>query len=224
MHLKINKRFNFLFYIALIIILSSINNYNFYNKNPFKIKKLEVTGFSNEKNMVLKKEIKDILGKNIIFIKKYYFKNLIDRNDIKELKVKKIYPNKIKITLTPAKPICIIETNNNIVLLGDNGKLLDAKIEQYNLPIVSGSSNINDIYKLINLLMISKYDYQKIKSIIFFKSGRFDLENKNGTIIRFPIKYSEQIINHSFKLSKDKRFANSKIIDLRIKNKIINYE
>ena len=155
MHLKINKRFNFLFYIALIIILSSINNYNFYNKNPFKIKKLEVTGFSNEKNMVLKKEIKDILGKNIIFIKKYYFKNLIDRNDIKELKVKKIYPNKIKITLTPAKPICIIETNNNIVLLGDNGKLLDAKIEQYNLPIVSGSSNINDIYKLINLLMIS---------------------------------------------------------------------
>ena len=147
MHLKISKRFNFLFYIALIIILSSINNYNFYNKNPFKIKKLEVTGFSNEKNMVLKKEIKDILGKNIIFIKKYYFKNLIDRNDIKELKVKKIYPNKIKITLIPAKPICIIETNHNIVLLGDNGKLLDAKIEQGNLPIVSGSSNINDIYK-----------------------------------------------------------------------------
>ena len=36
--------------------------------------------------------------------------------------------------------------------------------------------------------------------------------------------YSEQIINHSFKLFKDKRFANSKIIDLRIKNKVINYE
>ena len=72
--------------------------------------------------------------------------------------------------------------------------------------------------------MSSKYDYQKIKSIIFFKSGRFDLEKKNGTIIRFPIKYSEQIINHSFKLLKDERFANSKIIDLRIKNKVINYE
>ena len=224
MHLKTNKRFNHLFYITLIIILSSTNNYNFYNKNLFKIKKLEVTGFSNEKNMILKKEIKNILGKNIIFIKKNYFKNLIDRNDIKELKVKKIYPNKINITLIPAKPICIIEMNHNIVLLGDNGKLLDAKIEQDNLPIVSGSSNINDIFKLINLLMSSKYDYQKIKSIIFFKSGRFDLEKKNGTIIRFPIKYSEQIINHSFKLLKDERFANSKIIDLRIKNKVINYE
>ena len=145
MHLKTNKRFNHLFYITLIIILSSTNNYNFYNKNLFKIKKLEVTGFSNEKNMILKKEIKNILGKNIIFIKKNYLKNLIDRNDIKELKVKKIYPNKINITLIPAKPICIIEMNHNIVLLGDNGKLLDAKIEQDNLPIVSGSSNINDI-------------------------------------------------------------------------------
>ena len=121
--------------------------------------------------MILKKEIESILGKNIIFIKKNYFKNLIDRNDIKELKVKKIYPNKININLIPAKPICIIEINHNIVLLGDNGKLLDTKVEQDNLPIVSGSSNINDIFKLINLLMSSKYDYQKIKSIIFFKSG-----------------------------------------------------
>ena len=89
MHLKTNKRFNYLFYITLIIILSSTNNYNFYNKKLFKIKNLEVTGFSKEKNMILKKEIKNILGKNIIFIKKNYFKNLIDRNDIKELKVKK---------------------------------------------------------------------------------------------------------------------------------------
>ena len=56
MHLKTNKRFNYLFYITLIIILSSTNNYNFYNKNLFKIKKLEVTGFSKEKNMILKKE------------------------------------------------------------------------------------------------------------------------------------------------------------------------
>ena len=70
MHLKTNKRFNYLFYITLIIILSSTNNYNFYNKKLFKIKNLEVTGFSNEKNMILKKEIKNILGKNIIFIKK----------------------------------------------------------------------------------------------------------------------------------------------------------
>ena len=187
MHLKTNKRFNYLFYITLIIILSSTNNYNFYNKKLFKIKNLEVTGFSKEKNMILKKEIKNILGKNIIFIKKNYFKNLIDRNDIKELKVKKIYPNKISITLIPAKPICIIEINHNIVLLGDNGKLLDAKIERDNLPIVSGSSNINDIFKLINLLMSSKYDYQKIKSIIFFKSGRFDLEKKTELLLDFQL-------------------------------------
>ena len=65
---------------------------------------------------------------------------MIDRNDIKELKVKKIYPNKININLIPAKPICIIEINHNIVLLGDNGKLLDIEtIERDNLPIVSGS-------------------------------------------------------------------------------------
>ena len=36
--------------------------------------------------------------------------------------------------------------------------------------------------------------------------------------------YTKEIINYSHNLLNKKKFANSKIIDLRIKNKIIKYE
>ena len=106
MHLKIDKKFNYLIYGLIILFLTSINNYNFYNKKIFNIEIVEVTGFSVKKNTIIKNEIKNVQGKNIFFIKKDYFKKFIDRNDTKDLIVKKIYPNKLIINFTPAKPIC----------------------------------------------------------------------------------------------------------------------
>ena len=72
--------------------------------------------------------------------------------------------------------------------------------------------------------MNQKLDYYKIHEIIFFQSGRFDLNLDNKILIKFPIKYTEDIINYSSNLLNDKKFANSKVIDLRLKNKIIKYE
>ena len=42
--------------------------------------------------------------------------------------------------------------------------------------------------------------------------------------VKFPIKYDQDTINYSANLLKKKEFKNSKIIDLRINNKIIKYE
>ena len=77
MHLKIDKKFNYLIYCLIILFLTSINNYNFYNKKIFNINIVEVTGFSVKKNNLIKNEIKNILGKNIFFIKKIILKNLL---------------------------------------------------------------------------------------------------------------------------------------------------
>ena len=63
-----------------------------------------------------------------------------------------------------------------------------------------------------------------IDKIIFFKSGRFDVILKNEVVVKFPIKYDIKIINYSSSLLNEKKFANSKIIDLRVKNRIIKYE
>ena len=221
MHLQTGKKFRFFIYIFIIIFLTSINNYNFYNKKIFNIKYIEVTGFTDKKNTTIKDEIKSIIGKNIFFIEKNYFNKIINRNDTKDLAIKKIYPNKIKINLFPAKPICIVIYENNRIILGDNGKKLDIDLLESKIPTVVGSNNIKNIYETVSLLKNSKLNDYVINKIVFFKSGRFDVNLDNGILIKFPIKYSKRIINYSSNILNDKTFSNSKIIDLRLKNKII---
>ena len=207
-----------------MLFLTSINNYNFYNKKIFNIDIVEVTGFSVKKNNMIKNQIKNVDGENIFFIKKRYFKKFIDRNDTKYLIVKKIYPNKLMINFIPAKPICIILLKDHNIILGDNGKKLDIESIEKKLPKVSGSKNFKNIFKVTNMLKFSKLDYDTINEIVFFKSGRFDVNLNDKILIKFPIKYTEDIINYSGSLLKNKKFLNSKVIDLRIKNKIIKYE
>ena len=77
MHLLKGKKYNFVFYILLIVFLTSTNNYNFINANLFSIKHIYVSGFSNEKNNIIAKQIEDILEKNIFFLEKNYFIEMI---------------------------------------------------------------------------------------------------------------------------------------------------
>ena len=224
MPLKIDKNFRFFVYGFILVFLTSINNYNLFNKKLFNISHIEVNGFSDKKNTLIKDEIRNTIDKNIFFVEKKNFKKLIDRNDTKDLLIKKIYPNKLIINFIPAKPICIILFKDDKIILGDNGKKLNIKTTKKKLPIVSGSENIDNIFKVVNLLRLSKLDYDKINKIILFKSGRFDINLESELLIRFPIKYTEEIINHSNRLLNDKKFINSKVIDLRLKNRIIKYE
>jgi len=224
MHLLKDKKYKYIFYSLLVVLLTSTNNYNFISGNIFSVKYIYVSGFSNEKNKIINNQIKDIKEKNIFLLKKNYFTKLINRNDTKYLSIKKNYPNILILDFTPAKPLCLIEIQDTKIVLGDNGKKLDVKIKKNNIPSVSGSDDFNEIFYVINLLKLSKFEYKKIKKIIFFKSGRFDVNLNNGVIIKFPIKYTKEIISYSRNLLNEKKFANSKIIDLRIKNKIIKYE
>ena len=224
MPLKIDKNLRFFVYGFILVFLTSINNYNLFSKKLFNISHIEVNGFSDKKNTLIKDEIRNTIDKNIFFVEKKNFKKLIDRNDTKDLLIKKIYPNKLIINFIPAKPICIILFKDDKIILGDNGKKLNIKTTKKKLPVVSGSENIDNIFKVVNLLRLSKLDYDKINKIILFKSGRFDINLESELLIRFPIKYTEEIINHSNRLLNDKKFINSKVIDLRLKNRIIKYE
>ena len=208
----------------IIIILTSINNYKLINKNIFNIKYINVEGFSKEKNELIKNEFKNLYEKNILFISKNYFTDLTNRNDIKYLFIKKNFPNKLVINFIPAKPMYIVENDNNKIILGDNGKILKTELNENNFPTISGSDDIENIYDVVNLINQSNLDYKMISEIKFFKSGRFDVYLSKGIIIKFPIKFNQKIIDYSSELLNRKEFANSKVIDLRIKNKIIKYE
>lgn len=224
MHQKLGNKKLITFYVFLIFLLSSINNYNLNISNFFKIKYIVVNGMSNDKNLKVESNLNFLLGENIFFLKDNIY-NYFDKNsDIKNFNVKKLYPNSIEITITETKPICIILANGKEIFLGDNGKILKAKKDYSNLLKVYGSSNIDQIFRLLKTLKKSSLNSKNIKSITFFKSNRFDLNLNDKKVIKFPINYNDSILEYAYKILQDNNFVDAKIIDLRIDNKIIKNE
>lgn len=223
MHQKLGNKKLITFYIFLIFLLSSINNYNLNISNFFKIKNIVVNGMSDDKNLKVESNLNFLLGENIFFLNDNIY-NYFDRNnDVKNFNVKKLYPNSLEITITESKPICIILDNGKEIFLGDNGKILKSRQDYGNLLKVYGSSNIDQIFRLLKTLKKSSLNSKNIKSITFFKSNRFDLD-LNDKVIKFPINYNDSILEYAYKILQDNNFVDAKIIDLRIDNKIIKNE
>ena len=223
MHQKLGNKKLITFYIFLIFLLSSINNYSLNIGNFFKIKNIVVNGMSNDKNLKVESNLNFLLGENIFFLKDNIYNYFDKNNDVKNFNVKKLYPNSLEITITESKPICIILDNGKEIFLGDNGKILKSKQDYGNLLKVYGSSNIDQIFRLLKTLKKSSLNSKNIKSITFFKSNRFDLD-LNDKVIKFPINYNDSILEYAYKILQDNNFVDAKIIDLRIDNKIIKNE
>ena len=224
MHQKLGNKKLITFYIFLIFLLSSINNYNLNISNFFKIKNIVVNGMSNDKNLKVESNLNFLLGENIFFLKDNIYNYFDKNNDVKNFNVKKLYPNSLEITITESKPICIILDNGKEIFLGDNGKILKAKQDYINLLKVYGSSNIDQIFRLLKTLKKSSLNSKNIKSITFFKSNRFDLNLNDKKVIKFPINYNDSVLEYAYKILQDDNFVDAKIIDLRIDNKIIKNE
>ena len=221
---KIDKKKYIFFYLIIFLILSSTHNLNFKHNNFFVVKKIEVVGLDKIDNLLLEKKLKDLIGSNIFTINKESFKFIKSENLINRYNVKKIYPNHIKVYLESAVAISVIRYLNELIILGNNGKIIDLKSLPLNVPEVNGTSDLKKVFETIKIINKSNYNIRNIKKIIFFPSDRIDIILKNKKKIRFPINLTIDNLNLSLRLIEDELFNVSKIIDLRIPNKVITYD
>ena len=221
---KIDKKKYIFFYLIIFLILSSTHNSNFKHNNFFIVKKIEVVGLDKRDNLRFEKKLKDLIGSNILTINKESFKFIKSENSINRYNVKKIYPNHIKVYLESAVAISVIKYLNELIILGNNGKIIDLKNLPLNVPEVNGTSDIKKVFETIKIINKSNYNIKNIKKMIFFPSDRIDIILENKKKIRFPIDLTIDDLNLSLRLIEDELFNTSKIIDLRIPNKVITYD
>ena len=221
---KIDKKKYIFFYLITFLILSSIHNSNFKSNNFFSIKKIDVVGLNKSKNLLLENKLVDFIGYNIFTLEKESFKFINSINFIKDYNIKKIYPNKLKVYLEPAKAISIVKHLDKLVILGNNGKIIDLDNIPINVPKVTGTSDIKKVFQTLKMIDKSNFNTENIKNIEFFQSERVDIELINKKKIRFPINYTVDNFNFALKLLDDDRYSKSKILDLRIPNKVITYD
>ncbi len=221
-----DRRSKFIFiYVLLFIFITSINNKNLHNKKLFPSDLIfKVTGLSYVDNQKLKKDLININKDNIFKLDKNKLSNKINENNlVLNFLVKKNYPNKIDIKINKAKYFGKIYRNNQLYIIGSNGKLINYDKESMkDLPYFYGNFKREEFLKfsiVLNEVGINKKD---ISSFYFFPSGRWDIKFKDGLLLKLPNKDLMNVLSKALLLKNDQNFKNLKIIDLRIKNRIIS--
>ena len=218
---KLDKKNYIFFLLIVLLILSSTHNSNFKYNNFFNVKKIEVVGLNKTDNAFLENELTDLVGSNIFTLNKKSFELINSINQIKSYNVKKIYPNQVKVYLESAKAIGFVKNMNELVILGNNGKIFEPETLPKNIPQVTGTNDMKKIFQTIEIIKKSDFDIRKVKKINFFPSKRIDIEFENKKKIKFPINLKIDDLNFGFRVFNDEKFNQVKIIDLRIPNKVI---
>ena len=224
MHQKIDKKNKIYIYIFIFFLLSTFNNLQLVNSNFFKfnVDKIKVSGLSEENNLYILEEIEKLFLKNIFIIKKDFLFKILEKNNlINSFEVKKIYPNTIEVEIEEAKLLAITIIEERFFFIGSNGKLIDYNNSKKNLPYVFGKIDVDNFVNFVEVVEQSKFDFNKIKEIYFFPSGRWDIKTKDDKLFKLPIENIEFKLNSINEIYINNKFKNAKIIDLRIKNKII---
>ena len=93
---KIDKKNKIYIYLFIFFLLSTFNNIQLVNSDFFKfnVDQIKVSGLSEENNLQISDEIKNLLIKNIFLIKKEFILKILEKNNlINSFEIKKIYPD-----------------------------------------------------------------------------------------------------------------------------------
>lgn len=208
--------------IALFILLTTITSKEKISISEFNLKKIEISNNQFIKEGEIKKLLKPIYNKNLLFLSNLEIKQELNKNSfIESFKIKKKYPDTLKIEIFEKKPIAIIFFKKKKYYLSEKIDLIEFKGIKYyeNLPYVFGERDEFEIF--YNSLMQISFPIRLIKKFIFFESNRWDLETSNKTLIKLPSKNYTKSLENYLNLRNKNNFKKYKVFDYRLNNQLI---
>jgi len=216
---QINKKI--IFYISLVIILGTFNNKNLKNFDLPKINMVNIDGIEFNDNEYLK-IINLIKLDNLLSIQKSQIKEILNSNNlIEEYEVFKRYPSSIEIKIEKTNFLASTNVNGKNYIVGSNGKFINTKEYSQNLPFIFGNFETEKFLEFKKIILQTDFKYNNIKNFYYFPSGRWDIEMISGVLIKLPISGIKQSLKLSIDLLDNKKFSNTKILDIRQKNQIV---
>ena len=221
MHQRKSKKI--LIYLFLLFLVGSINNIHINNLNFLSVKEINVTGLENKENSTLSKKIERLLKlDNIYLINKKDLNTLIESNNLVEKYfIFKRYPSSLNINIDKTNFLAKISKNGKIYDLASNGKLIENRHSNRQLPFVFGNPEIVEFFNIKKIIDESQISFEEIESLYFFLSKRWDLKLRNNIIIKLPNDNTKEGLKLALEFLHNNEFKDIKIIDARIKNQII---
>ena len=226
MMLQLIDRGKIYLYLVLLLILFSIHNINSTNfiNNFFKIEKIILKSSIEENiNQEISASLDQFYNFNIFSINPIEIRTILDNfNIISEYKIKKEYPSIIKIELKETNILAYYFNDNQKIYLGENGKVIKNKeFVKDNLPLIVGQIDINKFLDLKKKLINNEFKLDDFIKFYFFKSNRWDIQFKNKIIVKLPIDNLDVSLKLLKNIIKNSNLNDVKIIDLRIKKRVI---
>ena len=220
MHQRKSKKI--LLYFFLLIILGTFNNYFITKIELPKLKNIEVLGLNEDTNKKIKNDLIFLKFQNLFFLRSSQIKKIIDTNNsVENYTVFKEFPSTLVIKIEETKILANLYKNGSNYFFGSNGKLIKTENKKKNKPFLFGDFTNKEFLKFKKIIDKSKLKYTDIKNIYFFDSKRWDIELRNGLLIKLPEKKLLESLNLSIDLILSKNFKNIEVIDTRVSNQVI---
>ena len=220
MHQKKSKKI--LLFLFLFIFIGTINNKNLVHKNFFKVNEILIFGLDEEKKKRIIENLNFLKLNNLFYLNKVEIINVISANNIVEsFSVFKRYPSSLDITIIETKFLAQLKKDGKNFYLGSNGKLIKAETIRQDIPFIFGEFKIDDFFQLKEVIDNSEFNFNEIKNLFSFKSGRWDMETNSGILLKLPKYDIKKSINLFLDLLESDKFNNINEIDLRQSNQII---
>tara|TARA_B100000073_G_C23569771_1_gene507620 strand:+ start:63 stop:725 length:663 start_codon:yes stop_codon:yes gene_type:complete len=217
MHQSKSKKI--LIYFFLFLIIGTLNNKNLKNLNFPTLNNIIVSGLDEKDNLELINKLNFLKVDNLFFLNKSKINEIIDSNNfVEKFSIYKIYPSSIEIEIEKTR--LLIKTDNNYYL-GSNGKFMKINDQINDIPTIFGNFDVSEFFLLKDIIEKSNFKFENIDKLYFLPSKRWDIETKNGILIKLPkdkLMESFQLLDAFFLKKKNKNF---KSIDLRQNKQII---
>tara|TARA_B100000963_G_scaffold286958_1_gene256085 strand:- start:6605 stop:7279 length:675 start_codon:yes stop_codon:yes gene_type:complete len=215
-----NKRI--LPYLLLFFLLGSINNKNLNDNQFFKLKNLQLFGLNEDERQNLLLQLDEIKNENIFLLSKEKIKKILDSNNlIDSFLINKNYPSDLNIFVKRTSFLANINIDKKNYFIGSNKKLINSNFADPDLPTILGNPAVNDFFLIRDDILKSLVNFEDIKKFYFFPSKRWDLEFKNGILIKLPINNALDSLNNYYKIKSFPQFENTKTFDMRINEQMI---
>ena len=223
---SIDKKIKIIFYIFLILFLSTFNNTNFHElkKNFFLIENIKINGLNEKLTLDINSKLEKYLRSNLLLLNKEFIQN--DMNEfpfIEGYTIFKKYPSQIILNIKETELIAKTFDNNKIEYIGSNGKIIGENYyeNKKKLPNVFGSFKTSELLRVFLLLKNNNFMLSEITDLYYFNSGRWDVKFKNNLLIKLPINKLDNSINIAKKFIEKEKITGNIIIDLRVANQVI---
>ncbi len=146
----------------------------------FKVADAQISGLYYLEKNALDTQLDEIRGKNIVFLNKNEIKASFKTNSyVKEVELKRKFPNKIMVEITERKPLALLVTSDGFIQVSQEAIFLDIRQSpgKYDLPFITGI----ELYAIPGVGKVIEDDYLK-EALHIISSSKGALMNKIAEI------------------------------------------